>query len=374
MTTTFDRYLLRRFFHVFFIGIFATYGLYIVIDAFSNIDGFQDRNQGQGTSVVLAKMAEYYLYQSVLFFDQIGPILAVISVMVVLALLQRHSEIHPILSAGVPTFRLVVPLIVGVVLVNAVLTFNQELLIPRIAHRLSAPRGMDDSDAQRVDPVRDFKSSIEITGRELFVGRRMLRHAVFVLPVPGVVHELTTVKAAEAYHRKRTSQHPAGWLLRGVSPRLEQIPLTANGKKILLPQANGDEIFVVTDVRVDQLNSPHTAYKFLSTPELMRRVRSPSFGLVSVRSLSLHLHERLTRPLLNIIVVLLTVPLIVRKEGTGLVANLATCTAVMALVFVVAQGFLYLGKASLVAPDVAAWAPIILSGSVSAWLSGLVQT
>ena len=35
---TFDRYLLKRYLHVFAIGFIATYGLYIVFDAFSNAD------------------------------------------------------------------------------------------------------------------------------------------------------------------------------------------------------------------------------------------------------------------------------------------------------------------------------------------------
>jgi len=39
--TTFDRYLLRRFWHVFGIGFFATVGLYVVFDGFTNVDAFQ---------------------------------------------------------------------------------------------------------------------------------------------------------------------------------------------------------------------------------------------------------------------------------------------------------------------------------------------
>ena len=38
---TFDRYILRRFWHVFAIGFVATFGLYVVFDAFTNADEYQ---------------------------------------------------------------------------------------------------------------------------------------------------------------------------------------------------------------------------------------------------------------------------------------------------------------------------------------------
>ena len=69
--TTFDRYLLQRFSHVFLLLLVAMYGLFVVIDGFTNVDGFQ---QGETRAWdVLARMADYYLYQSSLFFDTIGP-------------------------------------------------------------------------------------------------------------------------------------------------------------------------------------------------------------------------------------------------------------------------------------------------------------
>ena len=36
----FDRYLLRRYWHVFFIGYSALFGLYFVIDVFTNVSDY----------------------------------------------------------------------------------------------------------------------------------------------------------------------------------------------------------------------------------------------------------------------------------------------------------------------------------------------
>jgi len=38
--TTFDRYLLRRYWHVFGVGFLALFGLYFVIDIFNNLTEF----------------------------------------------------------------------------------------------------------------------------------------------------------------------------------------------------------------------------------------------------------------------------------------------------------------------------------------------
>jgi hypothetical protein len=153
--TTFDRYLLYKYLHVYVILFVTLFGLFVVIDGFSNVDGFQQ--DGQNTLEVLTKMASYYAYQSSLFFDMIGSILSAIAVLIVFSLLQRHSEIHPILAAGIPTFRLLVPVLSGTLMVNTVLVANQELVIPRISH-MSGTRGVSEKG-----PGRSFFTTISRT-------------------------------------------------------------------------------------------------------------------------------------------------------------------------------------------------------------------
>ena len=178
--TTFDRYLLRRFWHVFGIGFFATVGLYVVFDGFTNVDAFQDRAGGASALVVLARMAQFYAYQATVLFDLVAPILTVVSTMVVFTLLQKNREIHPILSAGVPTFRLIVPLLIGTLAVNGLLMLNQEIVFPELAGELLKPIGSTAHDGQEVQTRRDFSSHIEISGQKLFMAERTLRNAEFL--------------------------------------------------------------------------------------------------------------------------------------------------------------------------------------------------
>jgi lipopolysaccharide export system permease protein len=372
VTTTFDRYLLGRFLHVFVVLFIATFGLYVIIDGFTNVDEFQE--SGGGVLAALARMLGYYSYQSVIFFDLIASTINVLAAMIVFALLLRHKEIHPILAAGIPTYRLVVPIVVGTLCVNAALMVNQEVIIPRNAAQLQAPRNPKRTISRDVQQVRDFSTNILITGDQLFPRDRKMLGAEFVLPVGEISHELQTLKAPEAFYRHRKGNQPAGWLLRNVSPRFDDISLTDDGRKTVLRPADPADVFIATELSFDQLYKRNTSYRYLSTPELMRRIKNPAIGLISVRGQSQHLHQRLTQPLMNLIMVLLAIPLMVRRESAGLVANFAVCTLVMAVMFGIGQVFLYLGRVNLIAPDLAAWGPVIIGGAWSAWASGWAQT
>jgi lipopolysaccharide export system permease protein len=159
-----------------------------------------------------------------------------------------------------------------------------------------------------------------------------------------------------------------------VTPRYRDLKLTEAGLKVIHPGDKDDEAFVVTAVTCDQLYKRGSSYALLSTAELMDRIHSPAFGPETVHRLIVHLHGRFMQPLLNIITVLLIIPLMVRRESTGLVMDSALCSVVLGVFFGAVYGAAYLGQAHLVAPDQAAWIPVVVGGSMSAWYSGVVRT
>lgn len=371
--TLFDRYLLKRFLYVFAIGFVATYGLYIVFDAFSNADDFQERAGSSGNLGMLLSMAEHYFVHAFAFFDLVGAILIVLAVMAVFALLQRQSELYPVLSAGIPTWRLAVPVLVGSMGVILALTVNQELIIPRLADRLQAPRGTHQT-ALEVQTTRDLVRNIQITGSQLFLDAREIQDAEFLLPVPALVSEPATLRSSSAIQVAAGEKRPAGWLLKDVEPSFGSLSLTDDGRQCVFSSPDGKDVFVATDVTVDQLYNRSASYKYLSTASLVRRIQNPVLGRASIRSQKKHLHERLTKPLLILISVLVTIPLTLRRESRGLLLNMATCTGVLGTLFLLTQSSIYLERLGSVSFDMAAWIPVVVSGVCGAWVSGLVQT
>jgi lipopolysaccharide export system permease protein len=157
-------------------------------------------------------------------------------------------------------------------------------------------------------------------------------------------------------------------------PKLAELSLTPEGRRIIRQTKDGGDIYVITDVSFDQLYNRNRNYRYVSTQELIRRINNPAFGSVSVRGQAIHLHARLVRPLINIIAVFLTVPLLVRKESRSLVGNMAACSLVMSAIYGFAQLLTYMAGANLIAADMSAWAPAIVSGALCAWLSPFTQT
>lgn len=372
---TFDRYVLAKYLALF-VGLFASsLGLFAVVDGFTNLDAFQQQVQGDSTLALLTYMARNYAIRSSWLFDLIGPTVGTMSAVAVLALLVRHGEVNPLLAAGVPTYRLAIPLLAGVLIVQALLVLNKELILPKVAIHLTGHHGEDGRDAQEVEPATDHASEIHIYGRELIPATGVLRHAEFRLLPSILVKEYVRIQAEEAkYFPKRGADEPAGWRLRNPEPPFERLPLTELGREMIVPQDNGSDLFVVTDVSWDQLHNKGQRFKLLSTPELLRRVRRPAAETPLLRAQLLHVHVRFTRPVLSVLGLFLAIPLIVRRESRSQVTNIAVCMAAVASVVALTETGQYLGRAAVLEPEAATWIPLIIGGGACAWISAYVQT
>ena len=198
------------------------FGLFVVIDGFSNLDEFQDHAKGAVDLLLL--MGSYYANQSTLFLDMCGPILTVVDAMVVFALLVRNSELHPILAAGVPAWRLLVPIIT-----QHGPGERPDVRQPGIAHssagRCSVARPR--RPVQRSDRNRAADRPVERHLHRRPANSRsnpqLIKNAEFVLPAP----EIALVadehsRPAEALYMHGTANHAAGWLLKNVDKPFAQ--------------------------------------------------------------------------------------------------------------------------------------------------------
>jgi lipopolysaccharide export system permease protein len=370
---TIDRYLLARYFYVFAVFFTAAMGLFIIADGFTNLDDFQHRAGDGGTRALLAMMGQHYLYQSSRIFSLAGPTLAVMSAMCVLALTLKHGEINPLLAAGVPLYRVAMPLVIGVIAINGLLAINEELIIPRIATHLQTKHGDSGSDAQGFEPTYDFTTLIWIQGSELFPTTGTIKGAKFVLP-KNLVAEKTFVSADEAVYQPERRGRPAGWLLKNATPRFGELQILPQGAQVVQAQPNPDELFIRSSMTFDQLYNRSTGFRYLSTLDLVWRIRNPSAGEATRRAQVLHFHERLTRPLLTIVGLFLVIPLVARREKLSLVSNVAMCMTAVGCVYAGSQALLLVGQTGWISPAACAWLPLIGGGSLGAWLSPIART
>ena len=374
---TYDRYLMRNFLHTFGVCFIAMYGLYTVIDLFENLDELLEINGGNGTIGLLKLIITLYSYGSIIFLDQAGAALTVISVMTVLILLQRSGELHPLLAAGIPMYRILRAMIFAAIGVNGLIVFNKEVLVPRVAFRAHEIRHSNDLSQSEVESLTDHSTRISIDGETVRVADRVIDKPVFVLPTPNLVNEITVLEAPTAKFYPPKGKRPAGWLLSEIStPSMADLTrnLTDRGRELVRPVPGTTNVFVVSAVTCDQLFKRSSSYTNLSTHEILDRIRCPAFGLVSVHRLVLYIHSRFMQPLLNVIAVLITIPMMVRRESPGLAADSSLCCLMLAGMFGIGQVFQSLGASYVITPDLAAWGPVVIGGALSAWLSGVIRT
>ena len=218
MLNTFDRYLLRRYISTFLIMFVSTYGLFVVIDGFTNADEYF--NDAQSTTENLLVFAKEYGYRASSFFDMVGSILSVVTVIIVLALVLYQKELQPILAAGIPAYRLSRPLLLGVLIANLLMIMNTELVLPKVSLLLQTSRGGGLSEGKQIEPVQDYELHINIDGQSMFAYKRAIKNARFILTAPFLVDELTTLSSPNATYYPESNQHPSGWLLKNVTPKL----------------------------------------------------------------------------------------------------------------------------------------------------------
>lgn len=369
--------MLSRYFHVVVIFFAAGVGLFAVVDGFTNLDSFQHEARDEGTLALLGKMARHYGFQSLLIVDLAGPTIMVISAMSTLMLMLRQGEIHPVLAAGVPTYRLTLPLMWGVLSINLLLTLNQELVLPEIAPHLRQNHGKTISKAQPVQPQYDPKYWIFLDGAGAQPATGLILRPEFDIPAPTLANDHLALKAETAQYHQETDRIPAGWLLKNVTTPIPKFSLTEAGRRVVIPNDDGTQVFVASSVSFDRMCQKGSNNRLISTRELFRRLQQPTGSQIARRSMLVHLHDRLTRPLLTLAGLYIVIPMIIRRERMSTlqqVANIASCTGVLGLTYALGLGCQSLGQAGVIDPDLSVWGPLILWGGLAGWLSGIVRT
>src|ERR1700730_6405915 len=133
-----DRQLILSYLKSYLVCLTSLLGLYIVVDLFTNLDDFAHHHHG--LTAVLKAVGNYYGYKIPQIFDQLCEPIVLLAAMFTVALMQRSNELLPLLSAGVSTRRVVLPVLVRAWLILSPVVANRDLVIPRVAGNLSLER------------------------------------------------------------------------------------------------------------------------------------------------------------------------------------------------------------------------------------------
>jgi lipopolysaccharide export system permease protein len=370
-----DRYLLRQFVQTFLICFMSLIGLFVVIDLLTNLDEFV--TAGKNSGGVMRFISRYYMFQTILFFDRTGGLLALVSAMFTVSWIQRHNEMTALLSAGVSRFRVLLPIICAVAVVSLVLAANREIVMPRYRHELS--RGSKDPSGckpQSLGSRYDGRTNVLLAGKSSYADKRRIEEPRFVMPT-SLYKYGNTLTADNAYYKPPEGDRPGGYLFDGVRrpKNLDTRPsLWLDGQRVLITPCDEpkwlkpNQCFLVSDVDFDQLAEGKNLTQLSSTAQLIRGLRNASLDYGAKEKVAIH--ARMLQPLLDMTLLFLGLPLVVTRESRNVFVAMGICMVVTTAFTLVVAGVQDLGEISywFFTPALAAWAPLILFVPLAAWM------
>jgi len=349
---------------VFLICYCSLTGIYVVFGAFTNMESFLRCAKG----MQLAKLIGcYYGYQSIFFFDRTSGLLTLMAAMFTVTWIQRHNEMTALMAAGISKLRVVMPLIIGAIVIDCFAAVNRECIIPSFREQLSRDASDPLGDVgQRMEPQDDVQTDVLFRGEFTYAGQQRLSKPNLLLPASLSQHG-KQLRAENAFYHAAEAGRPAGYLLVNVlEPKhLDRLPsLYLQRRPVLITPRDAawlkpHECFVASDVTFEQLSGGRGFRSFASTAELIRALRNRSldFGL----DIRVTIHGRIVKPLLDITLLFLGLPLVVSRHSRNVFWAIGLCLAIVTLFLLLCTGLEEMGKAGyLITPALAAWAPLIL--------------
>jgi lipopolysaccharide export system permease protein len=369
-----DRYLLRQFLGNFLICFLSLTGLYVVFDAFTNMEEFLRCADKEGG--LLRLLGSYYLYHSVAFFDRTAPLLTLVAAMFTITWIQRHNEMVALMSAGISRVRVATPVLSAAMVITLFSAVNRELVIPRIRDELARrPQDLVGDKPGDVHFCFDNQTNIWLRGESTYRDHLRITKPDFLMPSALAVYD-KVLTAEVAYFKPADARHPAGYLLHGVTKPKDlshKASLSLEGHPVIFtPRDNPDwlkpdECFVASEIGFDQLCGRDCWLEFASTPQLIAglRNRANDFG-ANVR---VTIHKRFVQPLLDLTLLFLGLPLVLTRESRNVFFAIGLCMVVVAAFTVMVMAFERLGAISSISPALGAWGPLILAVPLAVGMS-----
>lgn len=368
----FDRYLLRIFLKVLLVCFVSMTGLYIVIDGFGNLDEFLKYSEQQGPRVLF----DYYSARVPWVFNLVGGLFTLVAAMFTVTWLQRTNELTALQAAGIPTKRIIKPIIVAALGVSVFGVLNRELLIPSVRPRLirNAQDWLGDQ-ARNVEPVTDNQTDILIGGRSSYANEQRIAEPTFTLHRQWgqFGHQIS---AANAYYEVATDGRPGGYRLKDVTEPSDHADLPSafdEGQPIILSPLDTkwlaeDELFVASEVSFPHLAGGNLWRELGSTSELITSLRNPSFDF-GLRP-RVMIHARFVQPFLDMTLFFLGLPLVLSRQNRNIFLAAGWCVLIVIAYFVVVIVCQALGDSGfLLSPALAAWCPLIILAPIATAMS-----
>jgi lipopolysaccharide export system permease protein len=363
-----DRLLVWNYFKSYFICLVSLLSLYVVVDLFTNLDEFT--HDEHGLFAVLRHIGTYYGFRMTYIFDRLSEAITLLAAMFTVAWMQASNELLPLLSAGVSTRRVVLPVLLSACVMIGVAMANQELVIPQVGDKLLADR--DDPFGQKEVPVPGAfePNGLHLEGVAGLPQEKIIREFHVWIP-QGIARGMQHLTAQEARYipKEEGVGRSGGWLMTSTQPATLEDWDRPDVLEIVYP---GKYFLHVQDVDFDVVTRNPKWFNFASTWQLYLELQKPDSTRLS--SMAVTFHARLTRPILALLLVVLGLSVILRDQNRNVFINAGMCLVLCGLFFGAFFTCKQLGDSDYLSPTLAAWLPVLGFGPLAFVMFDAVHT
>jgi lipopolysaccharide export system permease protein len=360
-----DWLLIKGYFKSYAICLISLLSLYVVVDLFMHLDDFF-HNNAHGLGAVVKRVGLYYAYRVPQLFDRLCEAIVLMAGMFTVAMMQRNNEHLPLLSAGVPTQRIVAPILLCAFVMLGLQVANQELVIPRIASKLALERSDPDGDKEIAAHQGYEQNDVHVAGERAIRSKKTVKQFCVTIP-ESVDGNLIHITAKEATYKPSEEPLRGTWELFGCTP-----PDVAPIEGVLEVRDKGRYVLHTRVVNFEALTRDQKWFQLARTDELYRELQRPeSRGLAPMAVL---FHVRLTRPVLGIVLVLMGLSVILRDSNRNVIISSGVCVVLCGVFFVSCSVCKMLGDGGYLSPALAAWLPVVTFSPFGIVMFDAVQT
>lgn len=369
--TRIDRYLLFLYGRILCICFASITSLFIVIHMFGSLGDF-DRVAQQGDETFLSAALEYYQPFTFSLFERLSSLLALLALLFTIGWLNRTNELTALLAAGVTKRRVIQPLLLASagVIISAIIL--RETVIPHYQDHLDRkPGDMSGETPRPLRPAFDPEIMCLIQGKNLIPVRKEITDANIRVQGGPILSTIgPKILANSANFVAATEQRPAGYLLSEVqTPRnidaRSSVYQPDSGQPLLLtvkeaPWVGHGNCFLISNIEYEVLRGGSAWQQYASLMELFTHLRAEKMP-ASGNALQVSIHQRLLRPVTDWTVLLLGIPILMKRPDRHLFWVAGMCLAIVGGFTALVMGLAALGSSGLLlSPYLAAWIPLLI--------------
>lgn len=376
--TGIDPYVRRIYLGALLGCMFIFTGLWMVGDFFGRLDELlelmEEEPDEHTLGVVAGLVVRYFLANLPFFLHMTAPIITLIAAIYTVNRLLRANELTPMVVAGVSLFRVLRPIFLCTAVFAVLVFVNQETVLPKLSH-----------DQKHLHSRLKGKSTRELTSLPIFsdrLGNRYIIDRYDPHPRRRKITRLVMLETGEleggGFDLKRKivapiarwvesgDSHPAGWILsegsyedvRDAAGKIERRPIRF---------LSGTQHSKLKPRLIERANLDKPALNIREL--LLKYSRSPDPSLIA------EVHRHFTHPLKCLMLLLLSLPFLMRAYSRQLtVGPILRCGFTCVVFFLFDLLCLDLGNRGYLGPALSAWLSYAVFAAVFAVLLDKIRT